>query len=329
MKRKQTAAAPAIIGLWIWAVLSFPAIAGELTPVTFLPQWSPQSQFAGYYVAQAKEFYKQQGLSVNILHGGPGQPAGPGLATKKTDFATLFLTDGIALRDQGVPLVNVAQIVQRSALMLVARKKSGIETPADFEGKRVSVWDDFRLQPQAFFRQNQVDVTIISQGYTVNLFLMGGVDAASAMWYNEYYAILNAGIDAEELKTFLLADHGLNFPEDGIYCRQETLMRNPETVKAFVRASIRGWQYAFDHREEALDIVMARVNEANLPTNRVHQEWMLARMQDIIVPENNREAMGSLNRTDFEFVARQLKQRGITETIPEYGEFYEPVFQRP
>jgi len=306
-----------------------PAHAETLKPVTFLPQWSPQAQFAGYYVAEAKGFYKRRGLAVTILRGGPEQPAGDQLAAGQVDFGTLFLTEGIARRDQGTPLVNVGQIVQKSALMLVARKASGIRTPRDFNGRRVSVWEDFNLQPLAFFQRNNVDVTIVPQGYTLNLFLMGGVDAASAMWYNEYYAILNSGIDADEMNTFLLADHGLNFPEDGIYCREETLLRDPEMVRAFVQGSIEGWRHAFDHPEEALTIVMARVNAANLPTNRGHQKWMLARMGDIIRPAGGTAPMGTLTEAEFRFVAGQLRESGIIETIPDFLEFYDPTPSTP
>jgi NitT/TauT family transport system substrate-binding protein len=300
----------------------------SLRTVTLLPQWSPQAQFAGYYVAEAKGFYKQNGLEVKILKGGPESPAGPGLASGQADFATMFLTEAMALKDQGVPIVNVAQIVRRSALMLVAKKQSNIKSPADFDKKRVSIWDDFMLQPLSFFRRNQVDVEVVSQGHTVNLFLMGGVDAASAMWYNEYYTIINSGIDPEQLTTFMLADHGLNFPEDGIYCLEKTLRQDPEAVSAFVKASIRGWQHAFQHPDQALDIVMRHVRDANLPTNRVHQKWMLKRMKDIIMPEDDPGSPGFLDISDFLFVAQQLKQYKIIQSIPDYTEFYEPINQK-
>jgi len=320
-----------MLSIWLWGCLLATGAARGDAPVSvdFLPQWSPQSQFAGYYVADAKGFYERRGLTVNVLRGGPDRPAGVQLSNRRVTFTTLFLTEGIALRDQGVPLVNIGQIVQRSALMLVALKKSGIRSPDDLDGRRVSVWDDFRLQPLAFFRQNHLSVSLVPQGYTPNLFLMGGVDAASAMWYNEYHVILNSGIDADELSTFLLADYGFNFPEDGIYCLEETLHRDPEAVRAFVQGSIEGWRYTFDHPEEAMAIVMACVDAANLPTNRVHQRWMLARMGDIICPGGNCAEMGRLNEANYLFVARQLRDNGIIQAIPDYQEFYDPRHATP
>ncbi|MBR9982655.1 MAG: ABC transporter substrate-binding protein [Desulfatitalea sp.] len=310
--------------LWLWLPGADTGRAETLKSYDFLPQWSPQAQFAGYYVAAAKGFYERRGLALTILRGGPERPVGAQLAAGLVDFGTLFLTEGLVLRDQGIPLVNVGQLVQRSALMLVAHKERGIRTPEDLNGRRVSVWEAFQLQPRAFFLRHELDVTVVPQGNNVNLFLMGGVDATSAMWYNEYYTILNAGIDTDEITTFRLADHGLNFPEDGIYCREETLQRDPAAVRAFVQGSIDGWRYAFDNPEEAIEIVMTHIQAANLPTNRVHQRWMLARMADIIRPAGHHRPMGTLTDSDLRFVAEQLHHSGILHTQPDYLEFHDP-----
>lgn len=325
VRKARSLSLAGLICIWMWCCLpGIGAAQGEvLQPINFLPQWSPQAQFAGYYVADTKGFFARRGLAVTILQGGAERPAGPHLAAGQVDFTTLFLTEGIALRDQGVPLVNIGQIVQRSALMLVARKAGGIRTPEDLNGRRVSVWDAFRLQPLAFFRRHQLEMTIIPQGRTLNLFLMGGVDAASAMWYNEYHTIINSGLETDEISTFLLADYGLNFPEDGIYCREETLQQNPGMVRAFVQACIEGWRYAFDHPDEAIDIVMGSVKAAKLPTNRAHQKWMLARMEDIITPSQS-TVMGTLPKQNYMFVAQQLLDSGMITTIPNYKDFHDP-----
>ena len=301
-----------------------PACAGDPAPMRFIPQWSPQAQFAGYYVALAKGFYARYGLDLTILRGGPEAPAGEALAQGQADFATLFLTGGLQLRSRDVPVVNVAQIVQRSALMLVAKKSSGILSPADLEGRRVSIWADFALQPRTFFRHHGLDVNEVAQGYTLNLFLMGGVDAASAMWYNEYHTLLNSGLDPEELTTFLLADLGFNFPEDGIYCLEQTLRAHPDQVRGFVQASLEGWHDAFQHPEEALDIVMTHVQAANLPTTRIHQKWMLDRMKAIIFPPETGVPPGFLAQDVYQRVAADLFEAGIiNDTVP-YRIFYDP-----
>jgi NitT/TauT family transport system substrate-binding protein len=305
--------------------LGSPAGAREegLARVSFLPQWIPQAQFAGYYVAYEKGFYRRHGLDLKILRGGPDWPASELLAQGRVDFGTMFLATGIEKRARGGKLVNIAQIVQRSALMLVARKAGGINTPEDINGKKVGLWSaEFGLQPRAFFHKYHLHVHEVPQAATLNLFLRGGVGVASAMWYNEYHQILNAGVNPEELTKFFMADYGLNFPEDGIYCLEETLRQHPQRCRALVAASLEGWQYAFAHPDEALNIVMKYVQAANVATNRVHQKWMLARMQDIIQPPGWDRPLGTLTETAYARVADILKANGLIARVPKFSEFY-------
>jgi NitT/TauT family transport system substrate-binding protein len=311
-----------LVLMMVWLAAPIPTAAAG-TQVSFIPQWLPQSQFAGYYVAYEKGFYGDRGLDVKILRGGPDFPASESVITGKADFGTMFLTTAILKRANGFKLMNIAQIVQRSALMLVAKKASGILVPADMNGKKVALWgEEFQIQPQAFFQQHHLGVKILHQGSTMNLFLRGGVQVASAMWYNEYYRLLQAGVNPEELTTFFLADYGLNFPEDGIYCLESTFKKDPGKCVNFVQASIAGWKYAFAHPDEALDIVMKYVNAAHLPTNRPQQKWMLQRMQDIIQPPGAHIPMGTLSQESYERVARELKKYGFIGNVPAFHQFY-------
>ncbi len=293
---------------------------GELR--TFIPQWHPQAQFAGFYMAQEKGFYKKGGIDLTIMRGGPDNPPSELLARNKATFATMFLSEAIQLRDQGVRLVNIGQIVQRSGFILVTKKASGILSPTDLNGKKVSLWPSFSLQPQAFFRKYRVTVDTVPQGATMNLFLRNGVAAASAMWYNEYHTLLNSGLNEDELTTFFFDQHGLNFPEDGIYCLEKTFRQDADLCRRFVRASLEGWLYAFANREETLDVVMRHIREANVGTNRIHQKWMLEKMGDLILPQGSKTGLGELKQEDYLRVAGEMKLGGLIKEIPPYGEFY-------
>lgn len=309
--------------------LAVPPVWGEgPRTLSFLPQWLPQAQFAGYYMAYEKGFYKKNGIHLTILRGGPEQPPTESITQNRVDFATMFLSSAIKLRDQGVRLVNIGQVVQRSGFMLVTKKASGIESPADLNGKKVSLWTDFRLQPQAFFRKYGVAVKPVYQGATMNLFLRGGVAAASAMWYNEYHTLLNSGLSEEDIRPFFFDQHGLNFPEDGIYCLEETFRRDADLCRRFVRASLEGWEYTFANPEESLDVVMRYIQKANLGTNRVHQKWMLARMRDIILPPGGNAVLGHLKREDYLRVAGEMKGSGLIKEVPPYGEIYADLTSR-
>ncbi len=297
---------------------------GEPAPpgVTFLPAWIPQAQFAGYYMALDKGFYRQRGLDVVILDGGPGARVDKLLPSGAAMFATLPLAEVLKLRDSGAPVVHLAQVSQRSALMLVARKSRGVLSLKDLEGKKAAVWDAFSTQPLALFKRNNLNVKVVPQGTTVNLFLRGGVDAISAMWYNEYHLILNSGLDEEDLTTVFFDRNGLNFPEDCIICMQDLALKRPGSCSSFVKATFEGWDYAAHHKDEALNAVLKRTEKAKAPTNRNHQRWMLDRMCELITPAKAGTATGELAVEDFRRVADELKSGGQIKSAPAFEEFH-------
>jgi NitT/TauT family transport system substrate-binding protein len=313
--------------LFLFFLLLGPSLANAEGPAlkkaTFIPQWTPQAQFAGYYVAYEKGFYKKNGIDLTLLQGGPNHVASAFLVEGKVDFATMWLSNGIRMRASGDEIVNIAQIIQRSALLLVSKRSSNIRTPQDMNGKKVGLWGgDFQIQPKAFFKKYNLRVKVIPQSFSVNLFLRGGVDVASAMWHNEYHTILNAGLDPEELSTFFFHEHGLNFPEDGLYTLKKTLRKDPDLSRAFVRASLEGWVYAFSHPQESLDIVVKFMAQDRVPVNRTHQMWMLKRMKDLILPPDQSNSFGILQPSDYQRVAQELKESGLIKKVPEYRSFF-------
>jgi NitT/TauT family transport system substrate-binding protein len=312
----------------VWLLLLIPPMSAlgaetSLKKVSFAPQWIPQAQFAGYMVALDKGFCREAGLDLTLLVGGPGKPAFVSLESGEATFCTDWLSNGIEKRASGLAVVNLAQISQRSALILVAKKKSGIEKPKDLNGKTVGLWaGQFYLQPKVFFQKYGLKVNIVPNYSSVSLFLKGGVDAMSAMWYNEYHTLLNSGLNADDLTLFFFSKLGLNFPEDGIYCMEETLRKDPEMCSAFVHASLKGWLYAFEHQDEALDIVMKHAKAAHTGTNRAHQRWMLARMKDLIIPEGDKSGFGKLKPQDYDLVANVLKNFHQIDRVPQFDDFY-------
>ncbi len=315
-----------IIGVFFF-VLAMLGNAGadqDRRQVSFVPQWLPQAQFAGYYVALEKGFYEKCGLDVNILRGGPERPSAEWLKKGAVEFTTMFLSTAIVERAKGTRLVNVGQILSRSSQILIAKKSSGINSWQDLNGKKTGLWGaELSIMPRALFRRYGLHVAVIPQTSTVNLFLRGGVDVVSAMWYNEYHAILDAGVEPEDLVVFHLSDLGFNLPEDGIYCLESTFKDDPQSCCRFVRASLEGWRYAFDHQDEALDIVMKYVNEARIATNRQHQKWMLEHMREVIDLPEPGGYQTLLKEDDYMAVAGELMANGLIDAIPAYSDFLE------
>lgn len=300
--------------------LCIPGTARALEKTSIVLQWLPQAQFAGFLVARDKGFYTEAGLDLSIIFGGPDVLASHYLETGKADFATMFLATGIQHSTKH-SMVNIGQFVQHSALMLITLKSSGIETIDDLEGKKIGLWaDEFQIQAQALFKQKGISVKVVPQTDSLDLFLRGGVQAASGMWYNEYHTLFTYGFEESELRPFFFRDYGLDFPEDGIYCLKSTWEQKADIGKALVQATIKGWRYAFDHPEEALDVIMQQMIASKVPANRAHQRWMLNRMKDIMVDENR--PMGILHEADYEHVRRTLVNEGFIDRALSFDAFY-------
>ncbi|NDV18942.1 ABC transporter substrate-binding protein [Pseudodesulfovibrio sp. JC047] len=310
----------ALLALVIIGVL-VPTQAHSMDSVRLALQWVPQAQFAGYIVAKEKGFYAAEGIDLTLLPGGPDVLASEQLATGNAEFATLFLTTGLQRRTT-LPVVNIGQFVQQSALLLIAKTSSGIRAFSDLDGKRVGLWNnEFQIQARALFHQMGLDVTVIPQSSSLDLFLRDGVQAASGMWYNEYHTLLSYGLDTEDLQPLFFSEIGLNFPEDGIYCLEETATHHPELCRKLVKATIRGWQYAFAHTDETLDIILRHMQAAKVPANRPHQRWMLKRMEDIIIADTT-TPLGVLREEDFKRVCQVLLETGFLKNAPTFTEFY-------
>lgn len=324
-RRGGTAAV--LAALWLSAVAAQEARAVSPTRVSFVPQWLPQAQFAGFYLAARKGFYDARGLDVRILTGGPDGAWAHALASGGADCAALWLATALRLIDRGVPLLNLGQLVQRSSLLVVARRESGIGTPADLAGRRLAVWEgDFRVAVDTLLRRHGATARIVPIGPSVNLFLRGGVDATTATIHNEYHQLLAAGMEAGDLSVIRLAEHGVDLPEDGIYCRAALPERAPEVAAAFTAASLDGWAYAFRHPEETIDVVLDVMRAAKVPASRAHQRWMLARMRDLTErdPATDRPT-GLLAAAAYARAADALVAGGWIREAPPFERFYRPA----
>lgn len=293
--------------------------------VKVLPYWVPTAQFAGYYMADEMGIFEKYGIKATIIDFEPFVTSTDLIKEGKVDFAPLWLVNAIELRASGADIVNIAQPSTRSSLMLITKKKSGINKLDDMNGKRAGIWSGFELQPQALFGKYKLDVKIIPIGSTNNLFLMDGVDITIANWFDEYHSILNSGLNPDEINTFFFADYGLNFLEDGIYCLSSTLKNDPELCANFVKATFEGWIAAFNNPDKAIDIVIKHAGNAKIPVNRVHQKWILDRYRDLYLKEGVSPFNTKLSQEDYQSIGNILKESGLINELPNFNDFYKPV----
>jgi NitT/TauT family transport system substrate-binding protein len=234
--------------------------------VTLQLKWVTQAQFAGYLVAQAKGFYKEAGLEVEIKPGGPDINPQQVLAGGGADVVVDWMPSALATREKGQAVVNIAQPFKKSGMMLTCRAETGIKAPEDFKDKTLGVWffgNEYPFMSWMSKLGYKTDgsaggVKVIKQGFNVDPLIQKQADCVSTMTYNEYWQVIDAGIPADQLVTFKYEDQGVATLEDGLYVMEDKL-KDPafvHTMSMFVKASMKGWDYARANNDEAAQIVV-------------------------------------------------------------------------
>lgn len=308
----------ALLALLAWGLPAAAGAAPEPIKVSVQLLWVHQAQFAGFYLAQDRGLYRAQGLEVTIKAGGPGISPLKELWEGKCDFACAWLADALQTSAAGHPVVNLAQFLQRSALLLVAHADSDLESVRDLNGQRVSLWDaHFTVAPHTLFRRLRMGIKEVRQGAGIALFMDRAVMAASAMRYNELHQLYQAGLDPDEVLIFDFAEMGLNFPEDGLYAREAFWREHPDLCRKFTRATLEGWRLAMNDPKGALEAVMRRVDQARLASNLPHQRWMLKTIQELITFGLKPGELGRLDPTALDILNRALvSQKFIDRPVP-------------
>ena len=229
-------------------------------------QWVTQAQFAGYYVAQDKGFYDAVGLDVTIRPGGPDITPPQILAGGGADIMVNWMPSALSARENGLPVVNVAQPFKSSGMMLTCRRDSGISSTDDLAGKTLGVWffgNEFPFlswMSQLGLGTDGGDngVTVLQQGFNVDPIFNGQADCVSTMTYNEYWQVIDGGLSADELIVFKYEDQGVATLEDGLYVLEDNLSDPAfaDRLTRFVSASMKGWKYAEANVEEAVEIIL-------------------------------------------------------------------------
>ena len=253
----------AICSTMLFAV-SFNSYAGD--KFTLQTKWVTQAQFAGYYVALEKGYYDDEGLDVTIKSGGPDIAPPQVMAGGGADILIEWMPAALASREKGLNLVNIAQPFKSSGMMLTCRKDSGISSPSDFADKTLGVWFYGNEYPFLSWMSklnmatdgSAGGVTVLKQGWGIEPLLQKQADCVSTMTYNEYWQVIDGGLSADELVVFPYDEQGVSTLEDGLYVLEENLNDPAFVDKAarFVRASMKGWEWATNNSDAAADIVL-------------------------------------------------------------------------
>lgn len=268
-------AAAATLAVLIPSIAPAQAQTREPVKASLRLKWLTQAQFAGFYYAQAKGYYKAEGIDLTINPGGPNLLTENLVATGADTFGLSGGTDSVlAGVDKGLPIVSIGVSHQITPFVFVTRADSPIKSLKDFQGKKVTTWFTganyvlYGMLAQAGIDRTKVDIQ--PQQVSMTPFINGDTDVATATLYNEMWTVKDK-MGADKVRTFAAEESGITFPRDTLIVSKDTARDKPELVKAFLRASIKGWREAAANPQEAVDLVMKIA-----PTlNRAQQESML------------------------------------------------------
>jgi NitT/TauT family transport system substrate-binding protein len=286
--------------------------------ITLQLKWVTQAQFAGYYVALEKGMYEAEDLNVTIKPGGPDVAPVQVLLGGGADVMVDWMPSALAARENGAPVVNIAQPFKSSGMMLTCLKESGIETSDDFADKTLGVWFYGNEYPFLSWMGklglatdgSEGGVTVLKQGFNVDPLLQKQAACISTMTYNEYGQVLDAGISADDLITFKYEDQGVATLEDGLYVLEDSLTDDAfkEKMARFVKASMAGWTWAAENPEEAAEIVL-EYDETGAQSE-AHQIRMMVEVAKLL-----EGSTGALEMADYDRTVASLLTGGSDPVI--------------
>ena len=304
--------------IFIAILLVSKSAAAQDDVIVFTPQWIAQAQFAGYYVAETKGFYREAGVKVRIEHPSATQPAVNRLLSGECQATTLQLCQALEIADSNKPLVNILQTSMNNAMVIVSARK---KDPLKQKGAKVGIWSvGFGQLAICMSTKDHLDYQWVRFAQNVNLFVSGVLDATLAMSYNEFYQLVQAGIEMTDKNVYRFCDHGYNVQEDGVYMNRDYYEKHRDQACRFAQASRKGWEWAVAHPEEALDIVMRYVDKERVATNRVMQRLMLKEVLRLQVDRESKKREFRLRPDMVQLASRLMKENGMLSREVTYDE---------
>ena len=271
-------------------------------------RWHHQFQFAGYYAALEKGYYKKAGLDVIIHNGTPEKMPVKEVLHGHAHYGVAN-SEILLERLRGAPLVAMAAIYQHSPSVLLARKDTGILSPDDLIGKKVMMLGRYvDADFIAMFNNENLDIKgihIIPSSFEIQDLIDGKVDAFNSYISNEPYYLQQQGI---EFTTLNPRNYGVDFYSDILFTTEDEIKQHPERVKAFLEASLEGWRYAMAHPQEIIDLLL---NKYKVTKSREHLEFEAKAMQLLILPDLME--LGHMNPWRWQHMAETFVQAGMVE----------------
>ncbi|RWZ58088.1 ABC transporter substrate-binding protein [Halobacillus fulvus] len=256
----------------------------EMTDLSFVLDWTPNTNHTGIYVAEAEGYFEEQGLNVDIKM--PGEAGADQLvASGQADFGVSAQETLTQARIQDIPIVSIAAIIQHNTSGFASPVEKDITSPADYEGKSYGGWG-------APVEEAVLDSLMTKEGADVNevdIVNIGNTDFFTAVEQNIDFAWIYygwTGVEAElrgqELNMQYLTDYSekLDYYTPVLTTNEAMIEENPETVEKFMAAVTKGYQFAIDHPEQAADHLLEAVPDLDEELVHASQKWLSPKYQD-------------------------------------------------
>lgn len=256
----------------------------KLKKITFVLDWTPNTNHTGLYVAQENSYFEEEGLDVEIIM--PGEAGADQLvAAGKAEFGIGYQEGVTEARVQGVPLVSIAAIIQHNTSGFASMADKNIISPIDFEGKTYGGWGA-PLEQAVLASLMSADNADINK---LDIISMGDTDFFTAVkrdvdfaWIYYAWTGIEAELRGEDINMIYLTDYSekLDYYTPVITTNEKMIKENPETVRAFMAAVSKGYQYSIDQHESAAEILVKAVPDLDAELVKKSQEWLATRYQD-------------------------------------------------
>lgn len=280
-------------------------------------KWFHQFQFAGYYMASEKGFYSEQDLNVEIREGGPDIPVDRIVDSGEADFGVLG-SELIISRANGLNLVVLAPVMQHSMRTIIARADRNIQSIHDLGGKTVMLNINELPEFEAMFRSEGMDLnqlSVIPKDRTANAkFIAGEIDAMNGSIANQPFLFRNRNIEVVLIRP---VNYGIDFYGDTLFTTEDHAEKEPETVQAFLDASLKGWEYAFSHPGETIRVIIEKFNSAKTEEQLFYEYQEL---RDLIHPDLVEIGQNSMAR--WERILHYYQELGIVDDSFSFDGFY-------
>lgn len=284
------------------------ATSSQMEDVTLQLRWFHQFQFAGYYAALEKGFYREAGLNVEIKERCMEQDPVEQVISGQADFG---VTNSELLLHylQGKPVQVMSAIFQHSPLVIMARGETGIHTPHDLINARVKMTRHPRdVELQAMLAREGVDLNLLNltDGEVgISDYQDPNIDALSAYVSNQPFYLDQAG---EDYTILWPRKYGVDFYGDCLFTSQSMVQSHPEIVRAFHKASLEGWEYAMDNSDEIIELIQQKYNaEKSLE----HLRFEADTMEELILPQFVQ--IGHINPGRWKHIARTFLDLGFID----------------